>query len=160
MRAFKDWELGLLRAMEGPLPLVEKPFAELADRAGVSEGQAIARIKAWMADGTIRRFGARVNHRTLGFTANGMSVWRVPAGDIDDVAAFMIQQREVSHCYLRAPSPQWDYSLYAMIHGASRDAVLATAAYIAEATGQPDYEVLFTVKEFKKSAPRYFAEET
>lgn len=160
MSGFQAWEKRLLRALDAPLPLIPRPFEAVGVQAGVSEDQVLERVRAWVADGTIRRFGARVNHRRIGYAANGMSVWRVPAGQVDEAAAFMSGQAEVSHCYLRRTFPGWDYNLYAMIHGASREDVLRVAQRIADYTGVEAHEVLFSTREFKKSAPVYFAAET
>ena len=158
MSRFADWEIALIRALNGPLPMTGQPFAEVAARVGVAEEQVLKRIRVWKEDGTIRRFGARVNHRRLGFSANGMSVWCVEEDKAEEAGAFMSAQPEVSHCYLRPRYPSWPHNLYAMIHGKSEEEVRAVARRISEHTGLADYRVLFSSKEFKKSAPRYFAE--
>ena len=101
MTFIEDWEVRLIRALNRPLPLVARPFADVAERAGLSEEQVIERVRAWVADGTIRRFGARVNHRSLGYTANGMAVWRVDDARVEEVGRCMAAQEEVSHCYVR-----------------------------------------------------------
>lgn len=156
MSAFSDWEIRLLRVLSQPLPLTERPYAEVAEQAGCTEEQVLERVRAWRESGVIRRMGARVNHHDVGYVANGMSVWDVPPEEVDRVAAFMTQQREVSHCYLRPRHPSWPHNLYAMIHGESEDAVRAVAARIAAHANLDSYRVLFSSKEFKKSAPRYF----
>lgn len=160
MRLFEESEIRLLKALEGPLPLVERPFAELAQRIGISEEQLLERVRAWVADGTIRRFGARLNHRHMGYGANGMAVWQAPGDQVEKAAEFIVGLPEVSHCYLRAPVPGWNYNLFAMIHGAREEDVLAVARRIAESTGLDCYEVLFSRREFKKSAPKFFAGQT
>lgn len=158
MSRFESWEIALIRAVNGPLSIEARPFAPIADAAGVSEEQVLERLRAWREDGTIRRFGARVNHRQLGFDANGMSVWDVPPENEDAVGRFMSDQPEVSHCYVRPRSDSWPYNLYAMIHGKSEESVRAVAERIAQHAGLSGYRVLFSSKEFKKSAPRYFGE--
>lgn len=159
MGRFEPWEIALIRAANGPISIEARPFARIAAEAGISEEQALERLRAWKENGTIRRFGARVNHRKLGFDANGMSVWNVPADQVDALGRFMSEQPEVSHCYVRPQSASWPYNLYAMIHGKSEEAVQAVAQRIASHIGATDYRVLFSSKEFKKSAPRYFAEQ-
>jgi siroheme decarboxylase len=158
MSDFEDWEIALIRALNGPLPLCPEPFAAVAEKIGITEEQVLERVRAWKEDGTIRRFGARVNHRRLGFSANGMSVWDVPEEDVERVGAIMTEQPEVSHCYLRPRNASWPYNLYAMIHGKNEDEVRAVAQRIAKSTGFEECRVLFSATEFKKSAPRYFAE--
>jgi DNA-binding Lrp family transcriptional regulator len=156
MSGLAPWEQRLVAALNEPLPLVERPFAAVADRVGVSEGEVLERLRAWLADGTLRRFGARIRHRQAGYTANGMSVWRVEPDRAEAAGKAMASRPEVSHCYLRAPAQDWPYTLYAMLHGHTREEVLAAARAIAEDTGLDDYRVLFSVREFKKAAPRFF----
>jgi DNA-binding Lrp family transcriptional regulator len=148
----------LVRVLSEAMPLTERPFAEIARQAGVSEAAVIERVRAWISSGVIRRFGARVDHRAVGYGANGMSVWKVPADRAETAGSLMARQPEVSHCYLRLPRPEWEYNLYAMIHGQTEDEVRAVAEHMAEETGLRDYAVLFSSREFKKSAPRYFCE--
>jgi DNA-binding Lrp family transcriptional regulator len=158
MSRFQPWEMRLVRALSDPLPATERPFAAIAEETGVSEEQVLQRVRAWLEDGTIRRFGARVDHHAAGYPANGMSAWKAPADQIEAAGQFMAEQPEVSHCYWRDTAPGWDYNLYAMIHGATPEEVVAVAQRIAANTGLRDYEVLYSVRELKKSAPRYFAE--
>ena len=151
-----DRDKELLTALSWPLALEACPYARIAERAGVSEAEVRARLRAWIEDGTIRRFGARVNHRALGVQANGMSVWQVPEDRVEAVGEIMAARREVSHCYERPTRPGWPYNMYAMIHGATREKVLAVAHEIADAAGIDSYEVLFSTREFTKRAPRLF----
>jgi len=146
----------LVRVLSEAMPLTERPFAEIARQAGVSEDAAIERVHAWISSGVIRRFGARVDHRAVGYGANGMSVWKVSPEEAETAGRVMARQPEVSHCYLRAPRPGWEYNLYAMIHGQTEDEVRAVAERMAAESGLRDYAVLFSLREFKKSAPRYF----
>jgi len=155
---FQEWETRLLRELSEPLPLVESPFEDVAQRAEIVEDLALERINAWVADGTIRRFGARVAHREVGYPANGMSVWKVAIEQAEAAGRYMAEQPEVSHCYLRDFQPGWDYNLYGMIHGATTEEVEAAARRIADYTELNDYMVLFSTRELKKTAPRYFAE--
>jgi DNA-binding Lrp family transcriptional regulator len=159
MKPFEAWEVRLVRLLSQPLPLTPRPFAAMAEQVGVSEAQVLERLRTWSADGTIRRFGARVNHRSLGYAANGMSVWDVPEEEVEEAAGYMARQPEVSHCYLRPRHPSWPHNLYAMIHGESEEQVNAVAQRIATHTGLGSYRVLFSSRELKKSAPRYFAEQ-
>jgi len=156
---FQDWEIRLIRQLSGPMPLAAQPFARIAEQAGIGEAEALERIRAWKTDGTIRRFGARVAHRAVGYPANGMSVWKAAPEQVESAGRFMAGLPEVSHCYLRPLKPEWDYNLYAMIHGPTEAAVLDVARRIADNTGLKQYEVLFSTKEFKKIAPRYFTED-
>ena len=155
---FSEREITLLRALQAPLPLVERPYLEIAKQTGMTEDEVISHLRAWLGSGVIRRFGARVKHHEIGYTANGMSVWDVPADHVEFAGRYIASLSEVSHCYTRPRMPQWPYNLYAMIHGTHEEQVLALARQLAQRLNIQRWEVLFSTRELKKSAPIYFSE--
>ena len=121
----------------------------------------LARLRALLADGTVRRFGAVVNHRRVGFVANALTLWQVPPEKLDAAGAALASSPFVSHCYARATRPDWPYSLYAMVHARSEDDLSATVRNLAERVGAivgaaAESLVLPTVREYKKTSMRYF----
>jgi len=154
----RDRDIALIRALQAPLPLVVRPYLEIAKQAGMTEDEVISQLRAWLASGLIRRFGARVKHHAIGYTANGMSVWDVPADHVEFAGRYIASLPEVSHCYTRPRMPQWPYNLYAMIHGTHEEQVLALARQLAQRLNIQRWEVLFSTRELKKSAPVYFSE--
>lgn len=155
MKPLTDQERRLIDALDRPLPLTEEPYAAAAQAAGLTQDEALAIIRGWKESGVLRRFGARLRHHAVGYTANGMSVWNVPAELVEAAAAVMTAMPQVSHCYQRRMQPGWGYNMYAMIHGKSREEVAAVAAEIAQKSGIRDYDILYSVTELKKSAPKY-----
>lgn len=153
-----DWEIALLQALEKPLPLVPRPFAEIARQIGISEEVVLERIRFWLDQGVLRRFGARVAHNRIGYTANGMSVWNVPDDRRDQIGQIISAFPEVSHCYARPRAADWPYNVFAMIHGTRKEDVLQIAENIAKAINVTDYEVLFTTRELKKTTPQLFTD--
>ena len=152
-------QVEIIRFIQGDLPLVERPFAQLAERLGITEEQAAEEIRAMQEEGVIRRFGAALRHRNIGYAANGMSCWNVPENKIESAAETMVQYDEVTHCYERPRFDGWDYNLYAMIHGQERREVLDVARQISERIGVDDFLVLFSTREYKRASMRYFLEE-
>ena len=135
-------------------------------------GLDLARVHELAANGTIRRLGAIVNHRQIGFVVNALTAWCVPADWIDEVGRAFAASPSVSHCYARETRAGWPYSLYAMVHARSDEAldeILRQLAAVAEGrTGKmpvpPGSEagilpvplVLKTLREYKKASMRYF----
>lgn len=117
----------------------------------------LAELKKLLADGTIRRFGALVNHRAIGILANALVVWEVPANRLDAAGAALSASPSVSHCYARMPYEDWPYNLYAMVH-ARTDAELAHVlsdleSAVRESTGtEIRSRVLKTLHEYKKTS--------
>jgi hypothetical protein len=50
-------------------------------------------------------------------------------------------------------------TLYSLVHGPSRDSCQGVAGTLSEQTGQEDYAVLVSEREFKKERLRYFLPE-
>ncbi len=142
--------------IQGDLPLESRPFAKLAERAGLSEEKFLERIKRLKREGIIRRFGATLRHQEAGYASNAMVAWRVPDHLVDKVGKSLARFRRVTHCYHRRPAKDWPYNLYTMIHGASKKECLELAEQMAQSVGIKDYQVLFSKREFKKTSMQYF----
>ena len=133
------------------LPFGLMPFSEME----------LLQLRMLIADGTIRRFGAIVNHRNAGARANALTAWQVSETDCDKIGAVFAEKGYVSHCYAREKPEDWPYSLYAMIHAGS-DAELSErieemAAAARTVAGTEVRSASFvTQKEYKKTSPRYF----
>ena len=156
--ALDESQKALIRLLQDDLPLVREPFAEMAARLGWPVERVIGQIRDWLAEGVIRRFGAVVGHRHLGFVANGMAVFRVPPERIDEAGRRLARHPQVSHCYRRPSLPHWDYSLFAMVHGKSVGEVQEFVLGVAQELNLPEHEILFSTTEYKKTSMRYFVE--
>jgi DNA-binding Lrp family transcriptional regulator len=146
----------LIKKLQGDIPLELRPFAAMARELGWKEEQVLSQLRTWKKSGTVRRIGAILAHRKVGYRANAMSIWEVPRNKVSAVGRIIAQFSEVSHCYERASPPGWRHNVFAMIHARTRAECRAIARAIAAKTGIEHYELLLTVKEFKKESPRYF----
>lgn len=131
------------------------PFGDIAAEFGIERDDLLARVRRYQETKKMRRLGAVLKHQNAGFTANGMSVWNVPAEHVERVSQVMMRQPEVSHCYERPRLPDWPYNLFAMIHGQTEAECRAVAARIAAEAGIGNYDLLFSVREFKKTSMVY-----
>ncbi len=146
----------LVRAMQDGLAVESEPFVPVAEAAGWTVEAVLAQVRGWIESGVIRRFGAVVGHRKVGMRANGMGVFALAADAIDAAGRHLAARPEITHCYRRPRLPDFPYELYAMIHGADEGAVRDLARRLAEEIGAEDWDVLFSVREFKKTSMRYF----
>jgi len=153
-----ETQIRIVKALQDGLPLSEDPFGEIARRAEVSQDELLAQIRAWQDDGTIRRFGAILRHHRAGYSANAMVVWNVPDDQVEEFGRIAAASKAVSHCYQRPRFAGFEYNLYTMVHGASKEDCESAARKISEQTGTADYALLYTTAEFKKSSPVYFAD--
>ncbi|WP_305985211.1 Lrp/AsnC family transcriptional regulator [Roseibium sp. MMSF_3544] len=147
----------IIEATQAGLPLVPQPFAVVAETLGIGEAELLERLDTLKQQGVIRRIGAAPNHYRLGMTANGMSVWDVDDTLVDDLGDQIGALPFVTHCYRRPRAlPVWRYNLFAMVHGASREEVLAKRDRVADLLGNACQasDILFSTRILKKTGMR------
>ena len=95
-----DLDTQLLDRIQTELPLVERPYAALAETLGSDEDTVLERIAALREQKVIRQISAIFDSRRLGY--RGMLVAaRMPAERQDEAAAVFSTHPGVSHNYLR-----------------------------------------------------------
>ena len=148
----------LVRALQGGLPLVPRPYHAVAEALGAAPGEVMSRLEAMLEDGRVRRIGAVPNHYALGYTSNGMSVWDVEDAALAELGPAVGALPFVSHCYRRPRRPpEWRFNLFAMVHGRTRAEVEAKVAEIAALLGARcgAHEVLYSTRILKKTGLRF-----
>jgi len=155
--SLNGWRKELARALEGDLAVSAEPFGELANRLDSPVGEVIAQVRRWLETGLIRRVGALVDHRRLGYVANAMAVFAAGPRQADAVGEALARRPEVSHCYLRRALEAFPYNLFAMFHGRDAGAVHRSIDALAAEWPIDRHEVLFSTAEYKKSSARYFS---
>lgn len=148
----------LISEIQGGLPLVSHPYAEVAKRIGISEEDVIERISCMQENGVIKRLGIIVRHHELGYTANAMVVWNVPEERIDEIGEKIGSRSCVTLCYQRPRRlPDWPYNLFCMIHGQQREKVLSFIDNMVNEESLEDipHKVLFSKRRFKQRGARY-----
>ena len=147
----------LIAATQSGLPLVPRPYKDLAETLGIQETEVMARLTSMLESGVIRRIGAVPNHYALGYRANGMSVWDIAEERVSDMGRHVGALAFVTHCYRRPRHPPlWPYNLFAMVHGRDRAEVKDKVACIAELIGDAarGHDVLFSTRILKKTGLR------
>lgn len=151
-------ERRLVSVLQEGLPFFIRPFALIAERIGASESDVLVRIRRWLEEGDIKRFGVVVRHHELGYTANAMLVHDIPDDQVSEIGRALAEEPSVTLCYRRPRSlPDWPYNLFCMIHGRERAEVQAIIAELRQRHGLNDaaHEVLFSLTRFKQNGARY-----
>jgi len=144
-------DIHLLRELENGLPLIPEPFEEVGKQVNLSGAEALERIRNLHAAGVVRKFRARINQRLVGISANALVAWNPANMMKSDIGPILAAFPGVTHCYERQPLPgRWEFTLYTVHHGRSRDAVLGEVRTIADQIGVTDYVILFSTEEFKR----------
>ncbi len=147
----------LIQLTQSGLPLVSRPYHQLAEKLGISPDEIMQRLQTMLDDGVIRRIAAVPNHYKLGYTHNGMTVWDVTDEKIDELGKQVGRLDFVSHCYHRPRHlPEWRYNLFAMVHGKTRQSVDAEIAQIKTLLDKHchAHTVLYSSKILKKTGFR------
>ncbi len=145
----------IINELQLDLPLIPSPFAAIAARLGMDEDNFLTQCQSLLHRGIMRRFGAAINHKSAGFRANAMTCWVAPPEKVDSAGRELASLREVSHCYERKTNQLWQYNLFAMIHGHSREICQEIADTVSRNTGLTEYVLLYSTKEFKKTRVKY-----
>ncbi len=158
---YDDRDIAVIRALQGPMEVIERPYDAAATEAGMSTPELLAHLDGMVERKLLRRVAAILFHRRAGFSANGMGVWRVPTDRILAVGTRMSAVRGISHCYERPTYEDWPYSVFTMAHGRSKDECDAILQSIADEHGLhgPDRATLYSSTEFKKVRLRYFTDD-
>ena len=153
-----ETDLKLVAAIQGGLPLVAHPYAEIGAQLAMTEAEVIARLSRLQSAGLIKRLGVVVKHRALGYSANAMVVWDIPDAEVERVGEVLAGETCVTLCYQRPRrGAVWPYNLFCMIHGRERDSVLRRLERMIQHhdLGHLPYDVLFSGRSFKQRGARY-----
>ena len=148
----------LIKAVQSGLPVVSRPYAEIAKQLNSSEADVISRLQYLIDNGAIKRYGVVVRHKELGYTANGMVVWDIPDEKVEEMGLCIGKYDCVTLSYRRPRRlPDWSYNLFTMVHGSNREEVTQKVEEIVEKCGLENIEhnILFSTRRFKQRGASY-----
>src|SRR4051794_15022864 len=98
MQPYDEFDIAVIKALQGPMKVADRPYDEAAAEVGVSTDKFLEHLEGMKERKLLRRVAAILFHRRAGFSANGMGVWKVPGDQILDVGGRMAAVRGISHC--------------------------------------------------------------
>ena len=127
-------------------------------------GVSCEELRDDLAHKRMRRFGAILRHQEAGFAYNAMVCFGERVGsrqwlvnrEKETAGDILAKKPYVSHCYERPVFEGFPYSLYAMMHARSAEDLECYIKDAAASIGNPEYVVLHSVKELKKTSFRFF----
>lgn len=147
----------IVLATQAGIEICPHPYAKIAEQLEIAEETLLQRLSHLKNTGTIRRIALVPNHYKLGFTANGMSVWKIKSSKIEEVGHLFAKLPYVSHCYERGTHDgYWEYNVFAMVHGRKQQEVedLIKNMYELAKDNCEEYDVLYSEKILKKTGLR------
>lgn len=120
----------ILSFIQSAFPVEPRPYAIIAETAGISETEALARVRALRERSVIRRIGANFQSAKLGFRST-LCAAKVPASKLEDFTTEVNRHVEVTHNYLR----KHEYNVWFTCIGSSWRNVCELLDSITAATG-------------------------
>ncbi|WP_298034227.1 AsnC family transcriptional regulator [uncultured Desulfovibrio sp.] len=120
----------LLDIIQTDFPLTPRPYAELGQRLGIPEEEALERVRVLRRSKIIRRLGANFQSAKLGFVST-LCAAKVPEDKWDAFIAEVNARPGVTHNYLREHS----YNFWFTLISPSREEAQAVLDDIRARTG-------------------------
>lgn len=149
-------DTAILKELQENIPLINKPYQFIAQKIGITQKELFEKIAWYKKTGIIRKVRAVLDHYKIGMGENVMIVFKAEPFDILKLAKIISQYPQVTHCYERTISADWQYNLFAMMHGRTKQECEEVISLILQKTNLTTYKKLYTKRELKKSTPRYF----
>lgn len=155
-----EYHYNIIKEAQNDIEITKEPFKKMIDKLGISYDEFFSVLNQFQETGVMRRFASILNHRHAGFGANAMVAWDIEEGakgeEIGKIAASF---SAVSHCYLRPKYPTWNYNLFTMIHGKTKEDTQEVIDNIAKEIEYKSNMPLYSSREFKKIRIKYFCDE-
>jgi len=134
----------ILNAMQPEFPLSARPYAEIANKTGLSEAEILDRVCRLRERGVIRRIGGVLSSRKLGL-AGTLVAARVPRDRVEEVAAVINALPNVTHNYLR----DYDYNMWFTLTADSLERLTELIEKVKQTTGIRDLISLPSLRTYK-----------
>jgi DNA-binding Lrp family transcriptional regulator len=126
----------IINTLQGGFPISANPYADVAERLGISEAVLISRLRALLDDGLLSRFGPMYHAERLG-GALTLAALRVPAADFDAVTAKVNAHPEVAHNYAR----EHEFNMWFVLGTETPERIAEVIAEIERETGLKVYNM-------------------
>lgn len=97
---FSDEDRALLNMLQTDIPLSLDPWEEIGARLGLTGGEVLAKLEKWRDGGVIRKIGASINPRAMGWFST-LCAASLPTEKIPDFKAHIDNIPAITHCYIR-----------------------------------------------------------
>jgi siroheme decarboxylase len=102
----------ILNTINRGIPITERPYLAVAQSTGISEQEIIDRIRTLRASGIIRRIGAVIDTKAIGWSSTLCSA-DVPTELLNEFASVVGKYEEVTHNYIRDGHPNCWFTVIA-----------------------------------------------
>ncbi len=125
-----DLDKALLNEIQSDFPVARHPYVILADRLGIGEDEVLSRVRVLREEGIIRRLGASINSRRIGYVST-LCAAKAPEDKFDLLVKEINACRGVTHNYLR----KHEYNVWFTLISPSEEDKKATLNRLMDRTG-------------------------
>lgn len=122
----------ILGMIQSSFPIESRPYAVIGEKAGISEQEALDRVRSLKKRRIIRRVGANFQSAQLGFRST-LCAAKVPVESLEAFVAEVNSHTGITHNYLR----RHEYNIWFTCIGPSWEAVCDLLDGITAKTGIP-----------------------
>jgi len=151
--------INIVKLLQNDIEIKPEPFEDIIKELNISYDEFFKVVNELQQSGVMRRFASILNHRRAGFNANAMVVWDVDEKDGVLAGETAASFSAVSHCYLRPKYPNWQYNLFTMVHGKTKEQTNEVIKNIESEIKSKSHMPLYSSREFKKVRLKYFTED-
>ena len=108
--------------LQGEFPICERPYAEVAERLGITENELLQSLERLLADKVLTRFGPMYQIERMG-GAFVLAALAVPETRYEEVTALVNALPQVAHNYRREHALNMWFVLATETQGGSAEAV-------------------------------------
>lgn len=133
---FTEVERAVINRLQTGLPLVQSPYAAVADELGITEQTLLATLQDLSERRILTRFGPMFHAGEMGGGLT-LAAMRIPEQDFDRVTEQVNAFDEVAHNYRR----EHELNMWFVLATETPGGILATIAQIEAITGYPVYNM-------------------
>jgi DNA-binding Lrp family transcriptional regulator len=142
-----DLDKKILNNIQAAFPIEQEPFKVIAEEIGISEQDALIRIKKMKNEGIIRRIGAVFDPQKLGYVST-LCAARVPADKLEEFVEVVNAYTGVTHNYRR----NHEYNVWFTFIAPTDEALQNSINEIRQKTGIADILSMRARRTFKIDA--------
>ncbi|HRF13306.1 MAG: hypothetical protein AW09_001584 [Candidatus Accumulibacter phosphatis] len=129
-------DLAIIDGLQGGFPICERPYAEIAERLGISETELLERLQRMLTTRVLTRFGPMFQVERMG-GAFVLAAMRVPDAEWLRVLEIVNAFPEVAHNYRRESDRNCEFNMWFVLATETADGIDTAVRRIEEASGLP-----------------------
>jgi DNA-binding Lrp family transcriptional regulator len=149
----------VIKLLQNDIEIKSEPFEDIIKSLNIDYQKFFSIVEDLDKSGMMRRFASILNHRKAGFNANAMVVWDVDEKNGEEIGKTAAEFSAVSHCYLRPKYDNWQYNLFTMVHGKTKEETDSIIEEISKEIESKSHMPLYSSREFKKIRLKYFTDD-